>query len=55
MEASNNYLGMSSYLNSREMTPNNPVISNLSKKRNPSQRNKVNSMASELFSIPSDP
>lgn len=38
---------------SREATPVNPLM--VSKKRNPTNRNKVNSMASELFSIPSNP
>ena len=55
MEASNQNLGLSSYLNSRDVTPGNLQASVHSKRRNPSQRNKVHSMASELFSIPSDP
>lgn len=38
---------------SREQTPNNPLLA--CKKRNPTTRNKVNSMASELFSINSNP
>lgn len=49
-------LGLSSFLNSREVTPNNPLLGSQSKRRKaPSQKNKMNSLASELFDIPSNP
>lgn len=51
-----NFLGLSSFLNSREVTPNNPLTGTLHRKRNaPSQKNKLNSISSELFDIQSNP
>lgn len=51
-----NHLGISSYINSRQTTMNNPLLgSRASKKRmNTSQKNKINSLATELYDIQSN-